>query len=100
MMNKVKVSFYASLRQAAGQKMIEIPRSNGITVRELVSEIIERIPSLERELIDDHRELFEHIHVVVNGRDVRYLEGGLDREILPDDQVSVFPAVSGGSIKV
>ena len=96
----MKVSFYASLRQAVGQKSIEIPMSNGITVRELVSEIIERIPSLERELIDDHGELFEHIHVVVNGRDVRHLEGGLDRELLPDDQVSVFPAVSGGSKKV
>jgi molybdopterin synthase sulfur carrier subunit len=96
----LQVSFYASLRQVAGQKMIEIPISNGVTVRELVSEIIERIPSLERELIDDHGELYEHIHVVVNGRDVRYLEGGLDRELLPDDQVSVFPAVSGGSIKV
>ena len=96
----MKVSFYASLRQAVGQKSIEISISNGVTVRELVSEIIKRIPSLERELIDDHGELFEHIHVVVNGRDVRYLEGGLDRELLPDDQVSVFPAVSGGSKKV
>ena len=96
----MKVSFYASLRQAVGQKSIEISISNGVTVRELVSEIIKRIPSLERELIDDHGELFEHIHVVVNGRDVRHLEGGLDRELLPDDQVSVFPAVSGGSKKV
>jgi molybdopterin synthase sulfur carrier subunit len=96
----VKVNFYASLRQVVGQKLIEIPISNGITVRELVSAIIERIPSLERELIDDHGDLFEHIHVVVNGRDVRYLEGGLDRELLPDDQVSVFPAVSGGFKKV
>jgi MoaD family protein len=96
----VKVSFYASLRQAAGQKSVDIPILKGFTVRELVSEIIKCIPSLERELIDDHGELYEHIYVVINGRDVRYLEGGLDKELISGDQVSVFPAVSGGSKKV
>jgi molybdopterin synthase sulfur carrier subunit len=93
----MKVNFYASLRQVAGQKSIELPISNGITVRGLVSEIIKTLPLMERELLNDNGELYEHIHIVVNGRDVRYLEGGLDREITPDDQVSVFPAVSGGS---
>lgn len=93
----MKVNFYASLRQTAGQKSIEVPTSNGITVRELVGEIIKCVPSLEQALINDHGELYEHIHVVVNGRDVRYLEGGLDRELISEDQVSVFPAVSGGS---
>lgn len=93
----MKINFYASLRQVAGQKSIELPVSNSINVRELINEVIKYIPSLERELINDHGELHEHIHVVINGRDVRYLEGGLDRELTTEDQVSVFPAVSGGS---
>lgn len=96
----MKINFYASLRQVAGQKSIEIAVSNGISVRKLVSEVIKVMPSLERELINDHGELYEHIHVIINGRDVRYLEGGLDRELTEDDQVSVFPAVSGGFKKV
>ncbi len=93
----MKINFYASLRQVAGQKSIELPIANGITVRGLISEVIKNLPSMERELLNDNGELYEHIHIVINGRDVRYLEGGLDREVIPTDQVSVFPAVSGGS---
>ncbi|UCD99122.1 MAG: MoaD/ThiS family protein [Chloroflexota bacterium] len=92
----MKVSFYASLRQAAGQKSIEVPYANGLTVAELLREILQAVPLLEREIMDDDGQLHEHIHILVNGRDLRYLQGGLDKTLAEEDQVSLFPAISGG----
>ncbi len=44
----------------------------------------------------DGRELGKAIIILVNGRDVRHL-GGLDTRLDPDDVVSVFPMIAGGS---
>ena len=96
----VQVNFYASLRQAAGQKSLEFPISDNISVRELVSEIIKSFPDLEIQMIGEYGELYEHIHIVVNGRDIRYLDGRMEFTLSAGDQVSLFPALSGGSVKV
>ncbi len=39
--------------------------------------------------------LSETIIVLVNGRDIRHLQG-LDTPVGPDDTVSIFPVVAGG----
>ncbi|MGB3700765.1 MAG: ubiquitin-like small modifier protein 1 [Anaerolineales bacterium] len=95
--SKVRVSFYANLRQAAGQKSVDFPIPDQLTVRELMGEIIELIPGLGPELINDKGNLHEHLNILVNGRDIRYLNGHLDTLLAAGDQVSVFPALSGGT---
>ena len=51
---------------------------------------------MRQELLDENGDLYGHVHVVINGRDIRYLEGGMERVISPDDRVSIFPAIGGG----
>ena len=60
----VQVNFYASLRQAAGQKSLEYPISDNISVRELVSEIIKSVPDLEIQMIDEYGGRGRHVGVV------------------------------------
>lgn len=92
----MKVSFFASLRQVVGQKTEEIPLVEGATVLQLVLEVVRLYPELEREILNEHGNLYEHVHIVINGRDIHHLEGGMDRVISPEDKVSIFPAIGGG----
>jgi len=90
------VNFFATLRQIAGQKTVEFDLPGEITVRELVAEIVSRFPLMRRELLDENGELYRHVHVFVNGRDVPYLDDAMDTVLYEDDVVNVFPAVGGG----
>jgi molybdopterin synthase sulfur carrier subunit len=51
---------------------------------------------MRKELLDENGHLFGHVHFFINGRDVQFLEGSLDRKIAPEDVINVFPAVGGG----
>lgn len=92
----MEVNFFAGLRQIVGQKTVDIPVSEGATARQLVKEVVHCYPPMEQELIDEHGDLYGHVHVVINGRDIRYLDGGMERVISTDDRVSIFPAIGGG----
>ena len=60
-----------------------------------LEELIERYPAMQSELFDAKGALHTGIHVFLNGRDVRYLDG-LDMEIPADAEVRIFPPVGGG----
>ena len=92
----MQVNFFATLRQIVGQKTVDIPIDDGATVRQLVKEIVRSYPELEQEMLDEHGDLFEHVHVIINGRDYNFLDQGFDTRIGKDDRVSVFPAIGGG----
>ena len=69
--NKLQVSIYASLRQVVGRKSIDLDLRALISVQELIMQILGVYPGLEAELVDDTGELRTHIHILVNGRDIR-----------------------------
>jgi molybdopterin synthase sulfur carrier subunit len=92
----MKVNFYSTLREIVGQKMVEFDLPEGTTVHQLVDEILRQYPSMRRELVDDDGNLYQHVHVFVNGRDVPFLEDRVDTQLMADDRISIFPAVGGG----
>lgn len=92
----MKVKFYATLREIVGQKSVDFPLNEGDTVNELMNKIIDRYPALEPKLLDEDGELLGYVHFFVNGRDLPYLEKGMETELSDDDTISVFPAVGGG----
>lgn len=92
----MKVSFFAGLRQIVGKKSVDIQLSNGVTVSQLIEEIVRTFPALERELLDEHKNLYPHVHIVINGRAIQFLEGGIHRQISNEDSISIFPAIGGG----
>ena len=90
------VNFYATLRQVVGQKSIDFQVAEGDTVRDLLAEMLRRYPALRTELLDQDGNMYAHVHIFVNGRDVPFLEHSLDTVINPTDVIGVFPAVGGG----
>jgi molybdopterin synthase sulfur carrier subunit len=92
----MQVNFYATLRPIVGGRTVEVELPAGATVRDLVAALVERWPPLRAQLLDQHGELYRHVHVFVNGRDAPMRPGGVDAPLAPGDTVDVFPAVAGG----
>jgi sulfur-carrier protein len=92
----MKVNFFATLRPIVGSKSVEFEEGDGLTVRQLMQQMIGRYPELRRELLNEQGELYPHVHVFINGRDAPYLEDGIDTVLATGDTVNVFPAVAGG----
>ncbi len=92
----MKVNFYATLRSVVGTKAAEFALPGGSTVRELVQEMIRCYPGLGPELLNEQGQLYQHVHIFLNGRDVMHLEQGLETALAEDEVLGVFPAVGGG----
>ena len=92
----MKVNFYATLRDIAGSKTVDIPLDHGVSAREVLDAIVNRFPAMKKELLHEDGRLYGHVHFFINGRDVQFLEDDLETKIMPDDVITVFPAVGGG----
>ncbi len=92
----MKVNFFATLRQITGQKTVEFELAPGSSLRTLLDLVLAKFPPLRRELLDEHGNLYQHVHIFINGRDVPYLDDKLETIVQPEDVVNIFPAVGGG----
>ena len=92
----MKVHFYATLRDIAGGKTVEIPIDHGVTAREVLDAIVTRFPAMKKELLQENGRMYGHVHFFVNGRDIQFTEDDFETRIMPDDVINVFPAVGGG----
>jgi len=92
----MKVNFFATLRDIAGGKVVEFDIDHGVTAQELLTTIIARFPLMKKELLNEHGEMYGHVHFFINGRDVQFTDEKFQTRIMQDDTVNVFPAVGGG----
>lgn len=90
------VNLYATLREIAGSRTVQLELPEGTTVRQLLDRVIADHPGMREELFDAEGELFGHVHVFINGRDAPHLDQALDTPLAPTDKVDLFPAVGGG----
>jgi molybdopterin synthase sulfur carrier subunit len=92
----MKVRVYATLRPIVGGPMADLTTGPGDTFRQMLDELLVRWPLLHKELYDKKGELRTNIHIFLNGRDIRYLDG-LDMAIPEDPDICIFPPVGGGA---
>ena len=90
------VHFYATLRSVIGQREVDIPLTEGASVRQLVNAIVTQYPALRQEMVDKKGNLQSHIHIFVNGRDITHLDQAIDTRLSSSDVISIFPPVGGG----
>ncbi len=92
----MRVSFYATLRQITGGKHVEVARTDGTRIRDVLTELTLRFPPLKDELFNERGDLHNYVHVFVNGRDIRYMPTRMDTVLKETDEIDLFPAVGGG----
>jgi molybdopterin synthase sulfur carrier subunit len=91
----MQVKLYASLRQAAGIKMMEVIVHPETSIRDVLEEVTRRYPALNKFVWKDRGELVEFVHVFINGENIRHL-AGLDTQLKAEDHVDIFPPLVGG----
>ncbi len=82
-MLKVKVMFFATLRDYVGSKAIEMEISSGTTIQALTDLLVVKYPRLEK--------VKDSMMAAINR------EYAADDQIIPEDaEIALFPPVSGG----
>ncbi len=92
----MKVKLFATLRLLVGEREVEVSAGPGDSVRKVLTELVDKYPALRQEIFQDDGSLQERVHVFLNGRDVRYLDG-LDTVVQEGDELRIFPPVGGGA---
>ncbi|MBS3825989.1 MoaD family protein [Candidatus Bipolaricaulota bacterium] len=91
----VEVKLFANFRDKAGVSSTEVQATTaGELIRKLVSEF-EELEDLLLEEPPPEIELRSGVTVMLNGRNIRFLEGN-ETELEEDDTVTVFPPIGGG----
>jgi cysteine synthase/molybdopterin converting factor small subunit len=88
-----RVRIPPTLRDAVGgAREVE---ASGSTLRDLLSDLAERFPTLGRQVLEDGKELAPFVNVYVDNEDVRTLEG-LDTPVREGTTIILLPAMAGG----
>lgn len=66
-----------------------------VPVSRVLQAMIPDLVGVRDRTLDEHGRLRPHMNIFVAGESVRSLEG-MDTEVSADDEVVIFPAVSGG----
>ena len=69
---------------------------DGASLGEIVNALEAKYPGIKDRLCDDAGALRNFVNIYINGEDVRFLDG-LITVISDGDEISVVPAVAGGS---
>jgi molybdopterin synthase sulfur carrier subunit len=70
--------------------------SQGATVREALDHLVALHPELGERVYDENGDLRRFINLFVSGEDIRFLNG-LDTPVSEGAELSIVPAVAGGS---
>jgi sulfur-carrier protein len=91
----ITVRIPTPLRKLTNEQDIVTASESG-TLAELIEILEGQFPGLKERLCDDTGDLRRFVNVYVNGEDVRFLSG-LQTQIAAGAEVSIVPAVAGGS---
>ncbi|MFC4248659.1 ubiquitin-like small modifier protein 1 [Natribaculum luteum] len=86
---------FADLAEYAGDRHVAVDAEPGETVGDALEDLLEDRPALADRVLEDG-ELRSQINVLRNGKDVQSQENGLETELEDDDELALFPPVSGG----
>ena len=90
----VQVNLPTVLRShAGGAKSVSV---EGATVGEVLVALGAEYPGISGQVIDSDGSLHKFVNVYLNDDDVRYLSS-LDTPVTERDEISILPAVAGGS---
>jgi len=92
-----KVRIPAPLRKLTQDKaVVEV---EGQTVQDLLVSLDKNYPGLKERICDESGQIRRFVNVFVNGEDIRFKDGP-NTAVEDGAEVSIIPAIAGGSIKI
>ena len=91
----VKVRIPAPLRKLTNE--LDIVAGSAGALGACIDGLETSYPGLKERICDEEGEIRRFVNIYVNGEDVRFLQG-LATTLNADDEVSIVPAVAGGSL--
>ena len=86
---------FATLAESAGDDTVEVEIDGEATLREAFDALLESHPDLEPEVLDGDERLYDHVRLLVDGRDP-FNEEGWATTVDEGSELALFPPVSGG----
>ncbi|MFX1517460.1 MAG: ubiquitin-like small modifier protein 1 [Promethearchaeota archaeon] len=95
--NKVKATgrFFATFKQITNHREIEFTVEEGSTIKQFLEVVFDQYSTLRDKIFDENNELRPWIHILKNGRNIKFL-GGINTTITNGDVIALFPPVAGG----
>lgn len=90
-----ELRFFATYREAVGQKTIQRSYDDHATVGDVLADLETEFDGLEGQLLDENGEIRPQLTILKNGRDVTHASGP-ETSLEDGDTISAFPPVAGG----
>jgi molybdopterin synthase sulfur carrier subunit len=87
---------FADLKERAGDGRVTVDVAEGATVGDALAALVESRPGLDGRVFDDDGAVHDHVNVLRNGENVETSGDGLDTPVDEQDELALFPPVSGG----
>ena len=93
----VKIQTILEIKKIIGRREVEISLARGSTLNALFARMADKWGETLRAYLFDPQtsELLPHIRVVINGRDIGFLDG-LETVLKAGDEILILPPVGGG----
>ncbi|MBI5682902.1 MAG: MoaD/ThiS family protein [Deltaproteobacteria bacterium] len=92
----IKVRIPTPLRKLTNGK--DEVEGAGKDVRELINDIERQYPGLKERICEDDGRIRRFVNIYVNDEDIRF-KNSTDTELKDGDEVSIIPAIAGGSVE-
>jgi MoaD family protein len=90
------VKFIGALRHLSGKTQLTVNFKEGISIKELVTEISQEMPALEKTFSDQKlNDSRSNSLILINGREISVLNG-LETKLNDGDEIVFVPVVHGG----
>lgn len=90
------VKFIGALRHLSGKTQLTVNFKEGTSIKELVTEINQEMPALEKTFSDQQlNDSRSNSLILVNGREISVLNG-LETKLNDGDEIVFVPVVHGG----
>ena len=96
-MIQVKVHTILNFKKILGRGDIDLTMKKGSTVKDVLRTMVETFGEpLSAQLYDSGGDLFPYIRLMVNGRDIAFLEKKIETALKEGDEMLILPPVGGG----
>ncbi len=90
----MQIRFYATLRPLVGGRSVDLSDPPD-TVNGILERLASEYEGLHDQLFDEDGTVRRFVAIMVDGRDIRHIDG-LQSRVNPESELDIFPPVAGG----